>query len=375
MGKGNFMNLWETQEYVSSMRHEWQVSTDMKDRVDKMVQKYNMRAEKKGYGDSVFEFNDSALILSGIFVAKKGSNSFIGQLKEGATNGDLCEDLQNILRLCFKVCPDCDSQIPALAKTCEICGAEFLKNKAVEIESENVAVEKTDDNTNAEIETKEGVKYELFVISEPIDVPKGIAYYDDILSNLEKFIAIQEAKPKNETRFFMALDLDKLGLNEDEALDDDDLRLGINSFDISNVVFSKYNKWMPLFEDKVNSGLPQIFITVLDWQADIKKIAEFAVKYNISYAWEKGTDKYNRKYARIILAFDDDVVEATDFLCYVATNILSVPKEGVPISIGINSLHTKIKAQKEYKKAHAFNVRDYAKGIHSYLTNKTDANK
>lgn len=57
------------------------------------------------------------------------------------------------------------------------------------------------------------------------------------------------------------------------------------------------------------------------------------------------------------------------------TNILSVPKEGVPISIGINSLHTKIKAQKEYKKAHAFNVRDYAKGIHSYLTNKTDANK
>lgn len=53
MSKDNLMGLFETQEYISSESHEWNVPFDAKEKVVKMVQKYNERAIKMGYNDSI----------------------------------------------------------------------------------------------------------------------------------------------------------------------------------------------------------------------------------------------------------------------------------------------------------------------------------
>lgn len=180
---------------------------------------------------------------------------------------------------------------------------------------------------------------------------------------------MQNTEPKNEVTFLMALDLDKIDPADEEKMTDDDPRLGINSFGICNVVFSKYNEWMPLFEEKVNSGKPQIFIIIKDWQADLNKVAKFATEKSVSYALEKGLDRYDKEYARIVLSFDDDTRAATNFLCNVATNILSVPKN-VPVTIYISSYQTKAKAQKEYKEDNTFSAKDFAKGAMLLLKDK-----
>lgn len=368
MGKDNLMGLLETQEYISSESHEWDVPVEIKDKVAKMVRKYNERAVKKGYESSVFKFDEASLKLMGIFMPKSESKSFLGQLKENANNGDLSEDIQNILRLCTKVCPQCHNDIPALSKECEVCGKQFLQGK---VRDEIVETEKETQNPikPEDAENGIGVRYELFDVRTAIELPDGISYYDDILSHFEEFIATQNAKPKNEVTFFMALDLDKIEPADEESMTDDDPRLGINSFSVCNVVFSKYNKWMPLFEDKVNSGKPQIFITIMDWQADLNKVVKFATKHCISYAFEKGWDRYDKEYAKIILSFDDDVKAVTNFLCNVATNILSVPKD-VPVTIDISSYQTKTKAQQEYKKNNTFGAKDFTKGAMLLLKDK-----
>lgn len=214
-----------------------------------------------------------------------------------------------------------------------------------------------------------GVSYELFETHTSIEASDEVAYRDNVLSYFDKFIAAQTAKPKNEVTYFLALDLDKIDPNDLEVMTDNDSRWGINFFDICNIVFSKYNKWMPLFNDKVNSGSPQIFITMNGWQVDLRKVAEVAKKYGISYAMEKGLDIYDREYENIILSFDDDTIEATNFVCYVATNILLVPKD-IPITIDISSYQTKAKAQKEYKKNNTFSIKDYTKGAMYLLKDK-----
>ena len=250
-----------------------------------------------------------------------------------------------------------------------MCGKQFLQDK-VKDDVFETAKEKAQDSTQPkEIENGTGVRYELFDARTAIELPDGISYYDDILSHFEEFIATQNAKPKNEVTFFMALDLDKIEPADEENMTDDDPRLGINSFSVCNVVFSKYNKWMPLFEDKVNSGKPQIFITIMDWQSDLNKVVKFATKHCISYAFEKGLDRYDKEYAKIILSFDDDVKAATNFLCNVATNILSVPKD-VPVTINISSYQTKTKAQQEYKKNNTFGAKDFTKGAMLLLKDK-----
>ena len=369
MGKDNLMGLFETQKYISIERHEWNVPFELKDKVAKLVQKYNKRAVKKGYESSVFKFDETSLKLSGLFTPKSESQSFFGQLKEGADNGDLSGDIQNILRLCTKICPHCLNQLPALAKECEVCGKQFLQEEA-----KNDIVESTEEKTQTSVKPKDdkngvGIRYELFDVRTAIESPEGISYYDDILSYLEKFIARQNEKPKNEVTLFMALDLDKIDTADAESMTDDDPRLGINSFGVCNVVFSKYNKWMPLFEDKASSGKPQIFISIMDWQADLDEVAKFATLHHVSYALEKGLDRYNKEYARIVFSFDDDIKAATNFLCNVATNILLVPKD-VPVAIDISSYHTKAKAQKEFKKMYSFGATDYAKGAMLLLKDK-----
>lgn len=369
MGKDNLMGLFETQKYISNESHEWNVPFELKDKVAKMVRKYNKRAVKKGYESSVFKFDETSLKLSGIFTPKSESQSFFGQLKEGADNGNLSEDIRNILRLCTKICPHCLNQLPALAKECEVCGNQFLQEEA-----KDDIVESTEEKPQTPIKPKDdengvSIRYELFDVRTAIESPDGVSYYDDILSYLDKFIARQNEKPKNEVTLLMALDLDKIDPADEESMTDDDPRLGINSFGICNVVFSKYNEWMPLFEEKVNSGKPQIFIIIKDWQADLNKVAKFATEKSVSYALEKGLDRYDKEYARIVLSFDDDTRAATNFLCNVATNILSVPKD-VPVSIDIISYQSKAKAQKEYKKNNTFGAKDFAKGTIVLLKDK-----
>lgn len=444
MGKDNLMGLFETQDYISSGKHEWSVPTRAKDKVAKMVQKYNAKATKKNYGDSLFEFDEASSTLSGIFVPKGGNKSFWESLSDGANNGDLCGDIQDILRLCTKVCPQCGKEIPALTIVCECGKQQFVKGQTEGVTNMQKGQEATMPDTTpqeniyweegangiikcpkcgcemssksescplcgtkvvlrAKIETpsqsgpqkeeisqpmqpsqekvesmesellfsKEeiGLKYKKFESRMPIELPQGITYYDDILTHLKKFIEMQKKRPKSEVVYLLALDLDKLNLADEETLDDDDPRLGINSFDIGNIFFSKYNDWQPLFEDKVNNGQPQIFVMIKDWQADLKKVAELATKFCISFASEKGYDKSDKEYERIILSFDDDVEATANFLCYMGTIMLDVPKD-IPVDINISSYQTKAKAQKEYKKANTFSAMDYARGAKLFIKDK-----
>ena len=444
MGKDNLMGLFETQDYISSGRHEWNIPTGAKDKVAKMVQKYNAKATKKNYGDSLFEFDEASSTLSGIFVPKGGNKSFWESLSDGANNGDLCGDIQDILRLCKKVCPQCGKEISALTIVCECGKQQFVKGQTEGVTNMQTGKEATMPDTTpqeniyweegangiikcpkcgcemssksescplcgtkvvlrAQVETpnqsesqkeeisqpiqpsqekvesveseplfaKEeiGVKYKKFENRMPIELPQGIAYYDNILTYLKKFIEMQKKRPKSEVTCLLALDLDKLNLADEETLDDDDPRLGINSFDICNVFFSKYNDWQPLFEGKVNNGQPQIFVMIKDWQADLKKVAELATKFCISFAMEKGVDKGDKEYERIILSFDDDVEATANFLCYMATIMLNVPKD-IPVDINISSYQTKAKAQKEYKKANTFSAMDYARGVRLFIKDK-----
>lgn len=280
-------------------------------------------------------------------------------------------------------CVKCGCIMGAASEVCPMCGTQVAKQVQVEAPSQSelpkediaqptqLIQEKTESMESEPLLAQEeiGIKYRKFESRMPIELPQGIAYYDDILTYLRKFIEVQKNKPKNEVSYFLALDLDKLNLADDEMLDDDDLRLGINSFDIRNVFFSKYNDWQPLFEDKVSKGQPQIFVMIKDWQADLQKVAELATKFCISFAMEKGFDRSDKEYGRIILSFDDDVEATADFLCHTATYMLNVPKD-IPVGIDISAYNTKAKAQKEYKKMNTFSAMDYARGVKSFIKGK-----
>ena len=280
-------------------------------------------------------------------------------------------------------CVKCGCIMGAASEVCPMCGTQVAKQVQVEAPSQSelpkediaqptqLIQEKTESMESEPLLAQEeiGIKYRKFESRMPIELPQGIAYYDDILTSLRKFIEVQKNKPKNEVSYFLALDLDKLNLADDEMLDDDDLRLGINSFDIRNVFFSKYNDWQPLFEDKVSKGQPQIFVMIKDWQADLQKVAELATKFCISFAMEKGFDRSDKEYGRIILSFDDDVEATADFLCHTATYMLNVPKD-IPVGIDISAYNTKAKAQKEYKKMNTFSAMDYARGVKSFIKGK-----
>lgn len=280
-------------------------------------------------------------------------------------------------------CVKCGCIMGATSEICPMCGTQVAKQVQVEAPSQSELLkediaqptqpiqEKTENMESEPLFAQEeiGIKYRKFESRIPIELPQGIAYYDDILTYLKKFIEVQKNKPKNEVCYFLALDLDKLNLADDEMLDDDDPRLGINSFDIRNVFFSKYNDWQPLFEGKVNNGQPQIFVMIKDWQADLQKVAELATKFCISFAFEKGLDRYDKEYERIILSFDDDLEATANFICNMATYMLNVPKD-IPVGIDISAYQTKAKAQKEYKKMNTFSAMDYARGVKSIIKNK-----
>lgn len=215
-----------------------------------------------------------------------------------------------------------------------------------------------------------GVDYTLFDGHTSVEKLQGVSYYDLLHRGLEEFVATQKAYPQNQVTFFLSLDMDRLGLKEGETLDDDDPRWGINAFDISNVEFCQCKHGEPHFEDKVKGGQPQIFITIKGWQANLQEIASLAKKYRISFATEQGTDMYGKEYEKVILSFNDDVDTAVNFICLVADHILSVPRQGVPISTDVISCNTKQEAQKEFIKGLSLNKTAYAKGVLGFFSKK-----
>ena len=104
MSKDNLMGLFETQEYISSESHEWNVPFDAKEKVVKMVQKYNERAIKMGYNDSILNFDASSLTLRGIFVLKAEKTSWLAKRLEDGRNADLSGDIMRILALSWRNC-------------------------------------------------------------------------------------------------------------------------------------------------------------------------------------------------------------------------------------------------------------------------------
>lgn len=134
MKKDNSMNLQEMQQFLSTERHEWQVPAKVKDKVAKMVERYNRRAIKKGYDTSTLTFDEATLTLSGLFMPKKEKKSFFGQIAECGTNADLCSDFKHILDLCTAVCPHCHSLVAPSAKRCENCGEPFFKEPSADTE-------------------------------------------------------------------------------------------------------------------------------------------------------------------------------------------------------------------------------------------------
>lgn len=479
MGKDNLMGLFETQDYISSERHEWNVPTGAKDKVAKMVQKYNAKATKKNYGDSLLEFDETSLCLSGVFVPKQEKTSNIARRLEDGRNADLCGDIRQILSLCTKVCSQCGNEIPALTVVCECGKQQFVKGQTeddtntqkrtntlkendgkvnnhtsdsiitpnaepqeniyweekangiikcpkcgcemssksescplcgtkvvirTQIETQNQSepqkeeiaqstqpsrqkVKKVSKPTQAhkkttpKAEKKErtpmfaegeyGVKYKVFNEHRiTVEVPEGVTYYDMVLTFFEDFIEAQRKKPKNDTKMGFTLDLDKVELADDEMIDENDIRLGVSAFDVTNEVFSRYNDCKPLFEEKVNNGKPQIFIGLHSSYLDINECAAFAEEHKISFAQEIGIDPaFKKDYESIVLSFDDDAEAATRFFCYVSDKMLSVPKD-TPVTAYIDSNKTKAKAQKEYKKFFSFSAMDYAKGAMLLIKDK-----
>ena len=233
MDKNNLMGLFETQEYISSEHHEWNVPSELKDKVAKMVERYNKRAEKKGYESSVLKFDETSLKLSGLFTPKSESHSYFGKLMESGNNAALSGDIMGILALCNKICPQCGNSIPALSKVCEGCGKKLLE-KGDKSQEKDIIAQESDMKENAVEETTQHIKYVLFDKPTMVQIPKDITYYDTVLAFFKDFTAIQMKKPKNDVNMGFTLDLDKIGLADDEMIDEDDIRLGVSTYTATN---------------------------------------------------------------------------------------------------------------------------------------------
>lgn len=366
MKNKNIMGLDEAQEYISSERHEWNVPSELKDKVAKMVGRYNKRAEKKGYESSVLKFDETTLKLSGLFTPKAESKSYFGKLIESGNNADLCGDIKEILVLCKKICPQCGNLIPALSKVCEVCGNNLLE-KGVNLQDKDIIPQESTLKENVVEEITQHLKYALFDNPITVQIPNGVTYYDTVLSFFKDFKATQIKNPKNHVNMGFTLDLDKIELADDEMIDEDDVRLRVSAFNVANEVFSIYNDFNPLFEENVKNGKPQIFILLRDNYVDVNRCAAFAEEHKISFAQEFGIDQMTKKhYESLVLSFGDDAEAAAHFLCYVSDNMLHIPKD-TPVDAFILSDKSKSKAQKEFKKMYSFSVSVIAKGAMQLL--------
>lgn len=369
MGKNNIMGHSETQEYISSEHHEWNVPYELKDKVAKMVGRYNKRAEKKGYESSILKFDETSLTLSGLFTPKNESKSYFGQLIESGNNADLSGDIMNILALCNKVCPQCGNSTPALSKVCEACGRK-LSVKSDNLQGKETMPQESATKENLVEEEPQHLKYVLFDKPVTVQIPQDVTYYDTVLAFFKDFTATQMKKPMNYVNMGFTLDLDKIELADDEMIDEDDIRLGVSAFNVTNEVFSRYNDCKPLFEENTKNGKPQIFIMLKDNCVDVNRCASFAEEHKISFAQEFGIDPMTKNhYESLVLSFGDDAEAAARFLCYVSDNMLHVPKD-TPVDAFILSDKSKSKAQKDFKSMYSLSVSVLAKGAMQLLKNK-----
>lgn len=292
-------------------------------------------------------------------------------------------------------CAKCGCIMGAASEICPMCGTVVVKQEQAETLNRSVPkkgkklaqfmqptqqkAEKVSESvqdrkeTTPKTEKKEqspmfaegeyGVKYKVFneqLIT--VEVPEEVTYYNTVLAFFEDFIEAQRKNPKNDVRMGFTLDLDKIELADGEMIEENDIRLGVSAFEISNEVFSRYNDCKPLFEEKVNNGKPQIFIGLHNSYLDINECAVFAEEHKIPFAQEIGIDPVFKKYYEsIILSFDNDAEAATRFFCHISDCMLSVPKD-TPVTAYIDSYESKAKAQKEYKKFFSFGTMDYMKG-------------
>lgn len=370
MGKNNIMGHSETQEYISSEHHEWNVPSELKDKVAKMVGRYNKRAEKKGYESSVLIFDETSLTLSGLFTPKSESKSYFGKLIESGNNADLSGDIMDILALCNKICPQCGNSIPALSKVCKVCGKKLLE-QGDNLQDKKIMSQESGMKENIVEEKPQHIKYVLFDKPVTVQIPQDVTYYDTVLAFFKDFIVIQMKKPKNDVNMGFTLDLDKIELADDEMIDENDIRLGVSAFNVTNEVFSRYNDYKPLFEENVKNGKPQIFILLKDNNVDVNRCAAFAEEHKISFAQEFGIDPMTKKhYESLVLSFSDDAEAATRFFCYVSDYMLHVPKD-TPIDAFILSDKSKSKAQKDFKSMYSLSMSVLTKGAMQILKNKT----
>lgn len=206
-----------------------------------------------------------------------------------------------------------------------------------------------------EKESVYGLSYQLY--SERKPMPQAHEKYrNSIVELLEKFVAFQKKKPSKDVGVYLFLDYDAFIYRKGDYLREDDPRLNIDNVEINNEVFSKYAKCRALFEEKVESKVPQIFVTInQDDAGKVEKMARLADDYCISYAVEHGCGTNHEEYTKIVLSFDDDINAAADYICTAATRFLGV-LANAPVTGSMFSSWSKRKARREFRKSNMYGV-------------------
>lgn len=266
--------------------------------------------------------------------------------------------------------PDPDSRPPTVDDFVLLLEVCMPLKKAVQLASENsvydINLPEGEDSqfshrqiNNAPVmkekESVYGLSYQMH--SEHKSIPQAREKYrNSIVELLEEFVAFQKEKPSEDVSVNLFLDYDAFIYKKGDYLREDDLRLNIYNVKINNEVFSKYAKCRALFEDKVESKVPQIFVTINQDDADkVEKMARLADDYCISYAVEHGCTSNNKDYTKIVLSFEDDVAAAADYICTAATRFLGV-LANAPVTGSMFSSWSKRKARREFRKSNMYGV-------------------
>lgn len=206
-----------------------------------------------------------------------------------------------------------------------------------------------------EKESVYGLSYQLYSERKPMPQARE-KYRNNIVELLEKFVALQKKNPSKDVSVALCLDYDALIYRKGDYLKEDDPRLNIDNVEINNEVFSKYAKCRALFEEKVESKVPQIFVTInQDDAGKVEKMARLADDYCISYAVEHGCGTNHEEYTKIVLSFDDDINAAADYICTATTRFLGV-LANAPVTGLTFSSWSKRKARREFRKSNMYGV-------------------
>lgn len=206
-----------------------------------------------------------------------------------------------------------------------------------------------------EKESVYGLSYQLYLERKPMPQARE-KYRNRIVELLEEFVALQKKTPSKDVSVALCLDYDALIYRKGDYSKEDDPRLNIDNVEINNEVFSEYAKCRALFEEKVESNVPQIFVTINpDDDVKVEKMARLADNYCISYAVEHGRTPNNKDYTKIVLSFEDDVAAAADYICTAATRFLGV-LANAPVTGLMFSSFSKRKARREFRKSNMYGV-------------------